>query len=363
MKIRELLTARLAHQRLSSPSFDRPEDVVAWLGAVQSQERLIAPWSIAQRMRSGTAEIVQKALADGDVIRTHALRPTWHYLARDDFRWIMDLTAPRVRRFNSTYYKGLGVDEEMVAKGGKVIESALRGGAFLTRPELDGALKESGIAPEGFRLTLLVMQAELDQLICSGPPRGKLHTYALVDRHVPAAPALPREEALARLATRYFQSHGPATVRDFVWWSSLTVTDARNAIQAAGLVKIDVERAEHWAVAEPSSPVAAKGSRAHLLQTYDEYIVAYKDSRHALDSAESDGAGKTRLTFAQPLIHDGRKVGSWRAAERKGAIRVEVKLDVERTASLEREIDGAVARFASYAGRDAAWAEAAAIRS
>jgi hypothetical protein len=365
MKIRELLALRLANQRLEGAQLDEPEDVVAWLGAVQSQERVIAPWSIAQRTTSGAGSAVQNALADGSVIRTHALRPTWHYLARPDFRWIMDATAPRVHRMNSTYYKRMGLDADVVAKGRQVIEHALADGAYLARPELDAALEESGIAAGGFRHALIVMQAELDQVICSGPPRGKIHTYALVDERVPPSPSLPRDEALAGLASRYFQSHGPATVRDFVWWSSLTVGDARKAIQAAGLAKVDVEGVEHWAAdaaALGSESVrsarvgSASGPRAHLLQTYDEYIVAYKDTRHAL--ADAEAGGKARMSFIQPLIYDGLKVGTWRAVERKRALSVEVRLDGRKTAKLGKAIDEAVARFGAYSGKSVEWREA-----
>ena len=221
---RRLASQRLANQGLVSPSFTTPVDVVSWLGAVQAQDYYGAKWAVGQRMREATDDAIEAAFTEGAILRTHVLRPTWHFVAPADIRWMLRLTAPRVNTTIGSYYRKLGLDDTVFRRTNKALTRALRGGRQLTRDALRQAVDRAGVVADGVRFGFILLRAELDGVICSGPREGKQFTYALLDERVPEARALTRDEALAELTRRYFTSRGPATVRDFVWWSGLTAS-------------------------------------------------------------------------------------------------------------------------------------------
>jgi hypothetical protein len=219
----DIARRRLLNERLVGPALTTPADVVSWLGAVQSQDYAGAKWAVAQRARGCSDRDVELACDRGDIVRTHVMRPTWHFVAPADARWMLELTAPRVHAANAYYYRKLELSPRTFERSNAALALALEGGKHLTRVELARALAGAGIRAEGVRLAYLLMRAELDALICNGSRRGKQFTYALFDERVPRAAPLARDEALAELTRRYFTSHGPATVQDFAWWSGLTV--------------------------------------------------------------------------------------------------------------------------------------------
>ena len=214
-------------QRLASGHFERPAEAVQWLGAMQAQEYAEAKWSIGERVDGCTDADVEEAFARGEILRTHLLRPTWHFVTPADIRWMLRLTAPRVHAANRYSYRKYELSSETLGRSHEVIAAALAGGEPLTRPELADGLAQGGIVADGLRLGYILMHAELEALVCSGPRRGKQHTYARFESRVPESPELAREEALGELALRFFRSRGPATIRDFSAWSGLTMADAR----------------------------------------------------------------------------------------------------------------------------------------
>lgn len=221
---------------------------------MQAQDYAGAKWAVGLRTQGLTDTGFDRAFDRGDVLRTHVLRPTWHFVSPKDLRWIVGLTAPRVHAFNRFYYRANTLEARHFLAAERAFTRALEGGRSLTRQELMTALARAGIRAQGQRLALLIMHAELELLLCSGPLRGKQFTYALVDERASDAPRLDRDSALATLLARYLASHGPATVRDFVWWSGLTVRDARQGLEAIGA---SVESREfdgliYWALAEAS---------------------------------------------------------------------------------------------------------------
>ncbi len=224
---------RLRNQHLSAPTLTDPAALVGWLGAVQAQDYGMALWAVGQRLIGATESAIQQAFDDGAILRTHVLRPTWHFVMPADIRWLLDLTAPRVRALLAYGDRQNGLDETVLAHAAAVIEAALRGGQHLTRSELGAVFAAAGIALGGTqRLAHLLMHAELDGLICSGVRRGKQPTYALLAQRAPDAKTLSREEALAELTRRYFSGHAPATLKDFAWWSGLTVADCKQGLEA-----------------------------------------------------------------------------------------------------------------------------------
>ena len=151
-----------------------------------------------------------------------------------DIRWLLELTAPRVRATMAHYDRQLELDDALYLRSNAAIARALAGGQYRTRAELGTTLAAAGLAAEGQRLGHIVMRAELDGVICSGAPaRQAVHLCAAGGACATGAD-VNRDEALAELTRRYFISHGPATVRDFVWWSGLTVADAKAGLALVG---------------------------------------------------------------------------------------------------------------------------------
>src|SRR5262249_24278612 len=188
------------------------------VGAVQSQDYYGACWALGLRLQGeSTAQTIDAAFDAGRILRTHVMRPTWHFVAPADIRWLQALTGPRMIKAWSQFNARLGIDEKVIARSQAVMVKSLEGGRALTRDELDRALQDAAIHQSGLGMAHLMARAERDCLVCSGPRRGKQFTYMLVDERVPPAPPLDPEAALAELVRRYFTSHGPAQVQDFVW--------------------------------------------------------------------------------------------------------------------------------------------------
>lgn len=344
-----IATHRLHNQRLVGAPLDSPEAVVRWLGAVQAQDYHGAKWALALRSRGAHDAALDRAFDAGSFLRTHVMRPTWHFVAPEDLRWLLALTGPRVHAANARRYRQLELDEPLLRRARALFTKALQGGRSLTRQGLADVLEAGGIAAREQRLAYVVMHAELDALLCSGPMRGKQHTYALLDERVPPAPALARDEALATLARRYFRSHGPATAHDFAWWSGLTVSDARQGAELAGadVERVAVDGKTYWTAA-PSAAVEVDRPVVHLLPNYDEHVVAYRDHGHTLDPA---AAVAWRTRAGEPpgthlLARDGLVVGRWRRTLGRASAAVTVDLLV----ALGRAERAALARAAEAYG-------------
>jgi hypothetical protein len=346
---RALIARRLANQRLLGARCRTPADAVAWLGAVQSQDYHGAKWAVAQRISSGIDAAVERAFDRGEILRTHILRPTWHFVTPADIRWMIALTGPRVRRTLAPYDRRLGIDASVLTRSFRVVERALRDHAYRTRAELGEALAARGIAVKGQALAHIAAHAELTGLICSGPRRGKQSTYALLEERAAPVPAKSREESLAELTRRYFASHGPATVRDFVWWSGLTVGDARAGLAAIGARSRVVGDLTFWSL----SPRLGSGDAAgtlHLLPNYDEYLVAYQDRALVADARRTMVSEQRADRFAYHLVVDGRLAGSWRGSPAHGAVMVEVAPYRTLSAMARRALGAAVDRYARFVG-------------
>lgn len=355
MAIDALLHTRLRQQHLALQRFTRPDQVVSWMGAVQAQDFTAAKWGLGQRLRKATDDRIEQAFTDGSLLRTHVLRPTWHFVTPADIRWMVALSAPRLRRAMAYYLRQHGIDEATRTRSLAVIERELAGGRHLTRTELAGALVRARIATRERLLTDHVMGhimgwAEIEALVCSGARRGKQFTYALLEERVPAIEPLSREEALAELSRRYFTSHGPATLRDFVWWSGLTLTEARLGVELARAVLAREERngVQYWRALRLAR-LPADIRAAHLLPNYDEYTVAYAD-RVALMDAGLAGRFRTKISLllTHTIVVNGQVVGTW--GRKYAQKNVTIVLSPFRPLSrAERQaIDAAIERFSRF---------------
>ncbi len=347
----EIAHRRLQGQRLSGAAVAEPEAVVSHLGAIQAQEYAVAKWSVGQRTSGFDDAGVQRAIDEGRILRTHVLRPTWHFVAACDILWIQALTAPRVHAFNASYYRGHGLDDQHAARAAKAFTEVLRGGNHLTRKELSAALAKVGIDATGNRLAYIVMRAELDGLIANGAMRGKQHTYALISERAPDAVTMEPDEALAELTRRYFTSHGPATVKDFSWWSSLTATQIRRGLELVGsaLVSEKVDRHTFWYAPSPP-PVRDPSPTAHVLQVLDEYFVAYTESRPMANLAGHPVLVPNENALVHPIVLDSQFVGFWRRVVNRTGIVAEMAPAIRLTATARKAVEAAFARYAGFAG-------------
>lgn len=339
----DITGTRLRNQRLSRGRFETPQDVVRWLGAVQAQDYAGAKWALGLRMRRVRDTAIEAAFSDGRILRTHVMRPTWHFVAPEDIRWMLALTAPRVSAAMAPYNRRLELDAAVFRRSQRAIMRALRGGIQLTRQELKVALQRVGVHANGVqRLAHIVMQAELDAVICSGARRGNQFTYALLDERVPMVRARSRDDSVAELARRYFTSHGPAQLHDFAWWSGLSVGDAR-----AGLATVERELAReaiggrtYWFPSSVRTLTAPR--RAYLLPLYDEYLIAYKDRRAALDPSRWTQAA-SRDPFSAPVVVNGEVVAGWKRIQKRDRIAISLK-PLTRLDTQHRAVIGDAAR-------------------
>jgi hypothetical protein len=339
--------ARMRATAAWSSDLRSPAAVVGHLLGVQSQEHRVARWSLAQRTSPQVgASIVDAAFDAGEILRTHVLRPTWHYVTPQDLAWLMPLSAPRLERSATRRYEELGLDARTLSRADQIVGEAVATGP-LTRKQLGERLEAGGVATDGQRLPHLLFHAELQSLVVSGPMDARQHTYAAYADRVPSSPTIDEDEALARLARRYFTTRGPAVVGDFAWWSGLDMPTARRALDlvAPELVRAEADGRTWWFV--DLGPVAGRG-RADLVQCYDEVIIGYRTTRDVLRTGPASfdvpfgGDG-----FPHVVLHDGRLLGRWRA--RSGSREVEVELAVAPTPSQEKAVGAAVARYCRFA--------------
>jgi len=367
---------RLLAQQVWGPGAADPAAAVRNLLAVQSQEYAYARWSLAQRC-SGTsrdsAGIVDSAIADGTILRTHVLRPTWHFVHRGDLRWLSLLSRPRLKAGNKTRDRQLGIDAVTVTRSNDVLAAVVAGGRHVPREELGAALERAGLLVDSGerlngsplrnqRLAHLVYHAEMDQVLVSGVPQASSNggaarqTYAAFDERVPPLPhAFERDEALAALVVRYFSSHGPATVKDCALWSGLTQADVRRGLDAAGagasaLQAGAVDGHEFlWADDGGPSLRGPRSPRVDLIQCYDEYVMGYTPTRSYLGG--SAPAPANAKVPSHVVLLDGRMAGNWQHALKPGATVVNVLLHRTLAEDGQQALQTALERYQSFLGR------------
>ena len=338
---------RLRSQHLVWPYALSAGEVVGSLLAVQAENPGQAAWAVASRTPDPDPAELAALLDDGTVLRTHVLRPTWHFVRAEDAGWLLELTGPRLRRVTGQQLRDThGLDEAAIGRAVTAVTQALASRGQLTRAQLAGELRERGIGGGGQMLMVLLAHAELDGLICSGANTGE-HTYALMGERVPAPRRLGRAEALAELALRYFTGHGPATERDLAYWATLTLTDVR-----AGLAQVrdrlgwfQHDGRTFWhAPGDP--PTGPQQPAAHLLQILDETYRGYQDSRWVLDTAGR--VPRTRETAAGMALTDAQLIAAMRRSIAPGQVRFDLRPYRALTPSEIEALDQAARRYGAY---------------
>ena len=354
MKKSDIARARLFNQQIAATNFTKPEEIVRWLGAMQAQDYPMAKWAIGLRIPEATTETIERAIADGKILRTHLMRPTWHFVTADDIRWLISLSAPQLRSASAGTFRSFGLDAETCRRANDLIARMLEGGRHLTRAEIMSELKVSGIDSDNYRASYLMFSAEIEGIVCSGAARGKNQTYALLDERVPASNAFSRDEAIAELTLRYFTSHAPATLKDFLWWSGLPTADARKGLEMnrSKLTSTEIEGQTFYQPKDFSTP-SAQTDALYLLPSFDEFMVAYKDRSASLDIDQKNAAITGNGIFKPVIVTGGRVAGVWKRAFKKDSVIIEKTLFGDASDFEHEDFETKAHEYALFEGKDA----------
>jgi hypothetical protein len=329
---------------------------------MQAQEFPYALWAVAQRMVTPASRTAMlSAFDEGRMLRTHVLRPTWHFAVPEDIRWMLRLTAPKLRRMLRSYSRQYGLDAAEVSRSNDVLAAAVDGGRHRPRKQLVATLEAAGVLTEGLRLMFLLMHAEWDQVLISGAMQGKQQTYAAFDERVPAGPDYDEDQALTELARRYVRSRAPVTAKDFAGWASLTLAQARRAfaaIEAECLVS-ELDGMTAWSPAEPFE-LAPRGESCSpdvdLVQPYDEVIMSYFESRRLLAPAGALPVAD-HASYGAAVLIDGQLAGHWRHQIGRRDALIEIQLRRAISGREHAALQLAVAGYGDYLGLPTSMAE------
>ena len=314
---------RLLNQQLLNPLFREPKELVSWMGAMQAQNYSMVKWAVGMRLKSATIQAVEKALHEGEILRTHVMRPTWHLVAAEDIRWMLKLSAQRIISANDSFAKGYDLDipNELYTKAHDLLEKILCGKKSMTKQEIAEHFTRSGIVADNHRMTRFMARAEQEGIICSGEDRGSKCTYALLEERVPPMPELTKDESLARLARSYFRSHSPAVLQDFIWWSGLSVSDAKQAVYLIASELITEQWKEQtWYIHDTCRTRGKLSGHIHLLPSYDEYLLGYKDRTDVLPLEHYSKAFTNNGLFFPIVLHNGQVIGNWDKSVKKKSV-------------------------------------------
>jgi hypothetical protein len=355
MNTNDIIRYRLFNQQIAETKFTKPAEIVSWLVAMQAQEYAMSKWAIGLRLPGSTDEVVEKAFTEGAILRTHVMRPTWHFVTPGDIRWLLKLTAPRVEAINAFTYRQQELDSKIFKRSNDIIAKTLEGGKQLTRTALQTELKKKKIIANGVRLSCLMMKAELEGIICSGARSGKQFTYALLDERVPPAKSITKKEALQEVAVRYFTSRGPATVKDFATWSGLSVTEAKEgvAMLSSKFIKEKINDQEYIFLPAAFN-TNNKIQTSFLMPDYDEYGMGYRD-RSAIFNTKVDLSKfkNDNPIFNRMIIIDGKIEGTWKRVIKNSTINVEAVPFTTLSKSKQQVVKKMIKKYCVFAGKAA----------
>lgn len=303
----DILTSRLSNQQLSTKRFKKPEEIVKWFGAMQAQDYPGALWEIGLRLPNSTAFEIEKSIEKRKFIRTWPMRGTLHFVPAEDAKWMLNLMTPRIVKGFQSYYAKMGLTDKIFQKSKDIVEKALQGGQQMTRPELYKILAE-GIRIKGMRGYFIVGYLAQKAFICFGPRKGKQQTFVLFDEWIKKSRKLEGNKALSEIAVRYFQSHGPATIHDFAWWSGLTMKEVKAAAELANLESELLGGKSYYFVKHNAMKSLIS---AHLLPMYDEFLIAYKDRSASIHQDHKKHFANKNGIYSPPVMINGQAAGFW----------------------------------------------------
>lgn len=351
MNSTEISSLRLHNQQITSSDFKTVRELVNWMGAMQAQDYNQAKWAIGARLPHVTEKQIEDAFNSGEIIRTHLMRPTWHFVSADDIYWLLELTAKQIKSTTKSRHRDLGLTENDLKKSKEVFIKSLEGDRSLTREELGDQLNRAGINTFEQRLPHILMDAEIDRIICSGGIQGKKQTYALLAERVPEKKTFTKDEALALLGKKYFTSHGPATLADFVWWSGLPITDARKALEMnkSNLISETFDANTYWFSDSVNLPTSSPDS-VYLLPAFDEFLISYKDRSASIKADHHSKAISNNGIFRPIIVVNGQISGLWKRTVKKDTVVIELDHFRPHNKKEMRLIEQAAEAFGYFSG-------------
>jgi hypothetical protein len=323
----DILKFRLTNHLITKGKPDNPEKVVSWMGAIQGQDYGQAKYAIGCRMSDAKDRDIEKAITDKKLVRTWALRGTLHVVAAADIHWLLPLVTPVIITRCQPQFKRLELGDKEFTKIHHCIVQLLQDDRQLTRKELFEGLEQKNISTAGLRGVYILYKAGWQGLICLGPLKGKQDTYTLLEEWVPDVKKITKEQALAELARRYFQSHGPATLNDFILWSGLRISEGRSGFEQIRdtLTQIEVNDQLYW-MAGNGSATDKFGNNTYFLPGFDEYLIGYKDRALMLNAADTKKVILKNGIFKPVIIKNGKITGTWNRVIHKNKLTIATAL-------------------------------------
>jgi len=324
MTLTDISNYRLLSQKIATHNFTTAKEIVGWMGAMQAQDLAMAKWAVGVRLSNSTNVKIETALNCGEIIRTHVMRPTWHFVASEDVYWLLELTARKIKLAMKARDKELELSETIFAQCNNILESILSKGIHLGREELAEAFNNAGISTDNNRLSHILLRAELEAIVCSGKVNGNKQTYALLSDRVPHKKILTRDESLAELARRYYTSHGPATLQDFVWWSGLSVTEARQGLEdiKSCFISETIGSSSYWLTGSLGK-IQPDLNSIYLLPAFDEFLISYRDRSASLSLIHHQKAVSDNGIFRPVIVAGGQVTGLWKRTIKKDEVTIQ----------------------------------------
>ncbi|SRR5215204_510712 len=349
MRLTSITNLRLYNQHITQSRFVEPDEIVRWLGAVQAQDYLGSLWGIGLRLKSSNESEIEKAIESRKIVRSWPMRGTLHFVASEDLRWMLKFLTPRVIQRCAGLYKQAGLDNKVFAKSSKLLSAALRTEQRLTRKDIYAVWERARIPTGGQRGLHILGHLAQTGLICFGARKGKQQTFVLLDEWLPSSKMLQKDQAFAKLTLTYFQSHGPARIQDFSWWSGLTIAEATQAVRSLGsqLVAEKLDEQTHYIL--PETQQQKTSQHVFLLPSYDEYFVAYKNRNAAFNSKiikniKQLGNG----IFTSPIVINGLMAGYWKRSFMKDKVLIETNVVSSISKSASDAMEAAARRFGKF---------------
>ena len=343
---------RLLNQQIGAVRFAKPGDVVQWMGAIQAQDYRAGLWAVGLRTRKANEQSVEQAIAQKKIVRTWPMRGTLHFVVPSVVRWMLKYLTPRIVSRASFRFKQLRLDVDTFARCRKIIADTLRQKKSMTRESIYALLERNKISCAGQRGIHILWRLAQEGLICFGAHEGKHPTFVLLDEWIGETKLPPREEAIASLAKQFVASHGPVSLKDFSWWSGLTMTEARSALEDVkdSFASELVNGQTYWFAANTKLAPAADRN-AFLLPAFDEFLVGYKDRSAAIDSRHARKALPGGGILNPTVVVDNQIVGTWRRTIAKENIVIEITHFRTLTKDDEQDIGAAAGRYGKFLGK------------
>jgi hypothetical protein len=351
MNFSDIVKHRLVNQQIADKKFQSAQKLLEWMGAMQAQDYNMVKWGIGARIPNSLHTQILDEFNKGKILRTHLMRPTWHMVSSNDIYWMLQLTVPQIKTVTKTRHKDLGLTHEVINKSLNIIEKSLEREGHLTREELIGELTRAKIQTDNNRASHIMLCAEMEKLVCSGPVKNEKQTYALLEKRVEKRISLYPDEALCNLAAKYFQSHGPASIDDFVWWSGLKVADAKKGLEMnkKDLSFEKIKQETYWF--KESQPILDFSlNSVYLLPAFDEYIISYRHRHAAVVFEDSRKVMSSNGIFRPIIVINGQVSGVWKREIRRDKVLIEIDLfDAFNDETILR-VKEQVEQFASFVG-------------